>query len=582
MRRLQLMIAILLLVAAWSPADAVSVERRLRRPVALELSSDGRWLYTANRDSGSISVVDLSIRSVADEIEIGGRLTDLAALDDGHLLALDEQRHQLVLLTGGGRRWRVASRLDVAPYPARLQVDRAAGCCFISSLWSQVVTKVDLSEADGEEQPRLRVAQELLVDFEPLEMCLASDGKRLIIAGSFRSVLAVVDTEHMELLATKEISGHNIRGLTIRGDDRLLVTQQMLSPLAHSTRDDVHWGNMLSNLLVSLPLNAVFDPRATLLQRRAVVHLGEPGNAAGDPGPINIGPTGNLAVVLSGVNEVALGREADGSGFRRVAVGRRPIAALSTRDGRLLVANMFSDSITIVDVDGAQPTAQVVLGPQPELSPEELGETLFFDSRLSLDGWMSCHSCHTDGHSSGQLNDNLSDGSFGAPKRVLSLLGVGQTGPWAWNGEMEKLDQQVLSSIQNTMQGPVPTEEQVAALAAYLRTLPAPRPPAQPTHRRNDSQLRRGRELFQSLRCQSCHTPPAYTSHRSFDVGLKDAVGNHSFNPPSLRGIGRRRALFHDASASSLMDVLQNHGHQLNRELSASELDALYQFLNSI
>ena len=48
---------------------------------------------------------------------------------------------------------------------------------------------------------------------------------------------------------------------------------------------------------------------------------------------------------------------------------------------------------------------------------------------------MSCHSCHTDGHTNGQLNDNLSDfKTFGAPKRVLSLLGKRDTMPLAWNG----------------------------------------------------------------------------------------------------------------------------------------------------
>ena len=38
---------------------------------------------------------------------------------------------------------------------------------------------------------------------------------------------------------------------------------------------------------------------------------------------------------------------------------------------------------------------------------------------------MSCHSCHTDGHTSGRLADTLGDDTFGTPKRVLSLLGLG-------------------------------------------------------------------------------------------------------------------------------------------------------------
>ena len=59
-------------------------------------------------------------------------------------------------------------------------------------------------------------------------------------------------------------------------------------------------------------------------------------------------------------------------------------------------------------------------------------------AKLAHDGWFSCHSCHTDGHTNSRLNDSLGDGSFGAPKRVLSLLGVNDTAPWAWNGGIQQ------------------------------------------------------------------------------------------------------------------------------------------------
>jgi len=175
--------------------------------------------------------------------------------------------------------------------------------------------------------------------------------------------------------------------------------------------------------------------------------------------------------------------------------------------------------------------------------------------RLSHDGWMSCHSCHTDGHTNGQLNDNLSDGSFGAPKRVLSLLGVAETGPWAWNGQSKSLEEQVKGSINKTMQGAVQSDEQVAALVAYLKTLSRPVVPSNSADLLDADSIRHGKDLFQSLDCQRCHTPPAYTSAGTYDVGLIDSVGNRKFNPPSLRGVGRRVTLFHDGRRDSLEDV---------------------------
>ncbi len=129
----------------------------------------------------------------------------------------------------------------------------------------------------------------MVYSFEPREMCLAKDAKRLIVAGSFKNTLAVFDTPGLELISTDEIPGHNIRSLAISGDGkRLYITQQELNSLARSTRDDVYWGNMVSNLFVSLRLRDLCDPQADILTQRVVHYLGEPGNAAGDPGPIDI------------------------------------------------------------------------------------------------------------------------------------------------------------------------------------------------------------------------------------------------------------------------------------------------------
>jgi cytochrome c peroxidase len=264
-----------------------------------------------------------------------------------------------------------------------------------------------------------------------------------------------------------------------------------------------------------------------------------------------------------------------------VSVGSGPIDVVASGDGCLFVACRFSDSISVVDFASARQIGSMPLGLQRELNPQERGEKLFYDSRLSHDGWMSCHSCHTDGHASGQLNDNLSDGSFGAPKRVLSLLGAGDTGPWAWNGQVTSLEEQVHNSITTTMQGAASDEKDVAALVAYLKSLPPPPAPMQ-TGATQLSPIEHGRELFHALNCQRCHTPPTYTSPLAYDVGLHDEDGNNRFNPPSLRGAAHRDVFFHDARATSLADVIIEHKHQLKRELTPIEADSLLQFLRSL
>jgi YVTN family beta-propeller protein len=563
--------------------DAAARQPRVRQPVALDSSPSGKWLFAANRASGSISVIDTAAMSVANEIDIGGRLSDLAAIDEEHLLALDEAKHQLLLLAGGGAEWNVVAQLDVPPYPRRLHVDRISRLCFVSSLWSRAVTIVDLAQIGREPPPRLETLEQIALPFEPLEMCLAKDGQVLLVAGAFRGMVAAVEIERTAVVTSKSIRGHNIRGLAISGDgQRLYLAQQELIALAHSTRDDVHWGNMIANRLVSMSVDELCDPQAGQIKSQQSYYLGEPGNAAGDPGAINIGDDGDVAILLAGVNEVAIGRETALRQLRRVSVGRGPIDVVATSDSRLFIANRFSDTISVVDIAAAKEISSVSLGQQRELTTAERGEMLFYDSRLSHDGWMSCHSCHTDGHTSGQLNDNLSDGSFGAPKRVLSLLGVADTGPWAWNGQLTTLEEQVQNSITKTMQGDALEENDVAALVAYVKSLPPPSTAPIPADDERLTQLKHGEALFHDLNCQRCHTPPAYTTPLAYDTGLHDEAGNTHFNPPSLRGAAHRDAFFHDARATSLADVVVKHKHQLKRELTPTETDALVQFLMSL
>ncbi|MEX0819831.1 MAG: cytochrome c peroxidase, partial [Pirellulaceae bacterium] len=211
------------------------------------------------------------------------------------------------------------------------------------------------------------------------------------------------------------------------------------------------------------------------------------------------------------------------------------------------------------------------------------GERLFFNANLSHDSWMSCHSCHTDGHTNGLLNDNFSDASFGAPKRVLSLLGRANTEPFAWAGTADTLQAQIHKSLTHTMQADdPPTDEQLTALAAYVETL-APPPSIDLMRGVQDPEaIERGRQLFGNLQCTNCHQPPVYTTPESYDVGIHDKQGSREFNPPTLLGVGQRGPYFHDNRAASLEDVFLKHKHQLDEDLSANELKDLLAFLRSL
>ncbi|MCO6454251.1 MAG: c-type cytochrome [Pirellulaceae bacterium] len=558
------------------PGDSAS----LRYPVAMELLAQDTLLVTANQRGGSLSLVDLRRREVRDELPLGGRPSDLAVAGSW-LLVTDEQAHELVLLQLEDTLPVVRQRLPVSPYPVEVVVGPDGSTCYVASLWSRQLTRVRLPEEMGQQA---RVDGVLDLPFAPRKMLPLADTSQLLVADSFGGRLGLVELDLWRLERVRDFPAHNIRGLARSANGRMLiVTHQMLNSLAHTVRNDVHWGLLMSNDLRWLKLENVLTADEDLYRGAHMHPLGEAGGAAGDPAEVAVAADGTVVVALAGVGQVAVGREEDFSLFR-LPVGQRPLAVRISADGRqAFVGNMFSDSISIVDLDRKEVVAEIPLGAQRPLKELEAGERLFFDARLSHDGWMSCHSCHTDGHTNSMLNDNFSDKAFGAPKRVLSLLGRRGTEPFAWNAAAPDLETQIRNSLRQTMQtDEMPAEPQLAALAAYVLSLAPPPPVEQLRSRQDDQQVARGRQVFERLDCAACHAPPAYTTPDTYDVGLEDQHGNRRFNPPSLRGLSQRDAYFHDNRARTLSEVFEKFQHQLEQPLDESQRADLLAFLRSL
>ena len=525
-------------------------------------------------------MIDVDRQVVRHEFTAGRKLSSLIALSDRRtLLATDEGAHELILLERRQDAVRVAARLAVPPYPVTVQADSNGEACFVASLWSRRLAIVDIQPAGTRGSPGLTLRKTIALPFPPRLQILA--GGRLIVADGFSGRLAVVDPDRGEVETVRELPAHNIRGLALNADgSRLLVSHQTLNALARTTPDDVHWGMLMGNVVGSLKLSHVLDKDVDILRGSLVHPLGQPGNAAADPADVALASGGRVVVALAGVGEIGLFRE-DDSEFHRISVGGRPTTMVLSSDGtRVFVADELRDTVSVVDPGVRRRLAEISLGPQPELTLADRGERLFYDGRLSHDGWMSCHSCHSDGHTSGLLNDNLGDGSFGAPKRVISLLGVARTRPWAWSGEVTELEAQIRKSIETTMRGKTPADESVLALTAFLKTLP-PAPPLAEMEEADRGAIDRGRRVFEVRQCARCHSPPDYTSEGAYDVGLKDELGRSKYNPPSLRGVSQRDRLFHDNRAANLDEVFSRFKHQVD-ELPAHELLDLLVFLKSL
>lgn len=619
------------IVVAAAELDRVSPDKsQFRRPAAID-RLDESTAVVANR-CGTLSVIDVEKFSVVAEFQIGGRLTDVATVN-GLVLVTDEEDSRLCLVRISRNSADIISELPVPTHPLTVQVAPDGQSCTVASKWARQLTFVSL------DKPTIRATID--VGFSPGEQLYIPGQSKMLVADAFNDRIAVVDTAKREVAHVHKFGAHNIRGLAVNNDgESLLVSHQILNDAALPRRSDIVWGVMVNNLLRSANLDDVLNGKSGAMYGGMTVNVGYAGQGAGDPDTMFVDEAGRAVMALAGVDEVLIGEPASRA-FQRIGVGRHPIDLLPLSEGRFVVVNELSDSLTLIDMTrdaivgpnsqtktnaAAKPekksppyddeyedadeydkkygdksaydrttstygssyqdvdiyTSQLSLGPTPELGPAERGEQLFFSARLSHASWFSCHSCHVEGHTNGGTSDTFGDDTEGAPKRVLSLLGVGETGPWGWNGRKSTLPKQIHQSAASTMRGRGVSDESAADIAAFLTTL-SPPPPYQPAVTPADRKLvNDGRRLFESLSCTDCHSGATLTSADVYDVGLEDQRGLRHFNPPTLRGVGYREKLFHDKTAHNLEEVFTKHKHQLERQLTTTELSALLRYLRSL
>jgi YVTN family beta-propeller protein len=573
-------LVLLAIVTVVHPALGLAAElnERVRRPVAILPDSSSDCLAILNRRSGTVSVVDLAARRVVEEFSVATSISAGCRLEDGRLAVLDDRANELILVSVDREKLQVLSRLSLPASPVGVAVSPDGRSCVVASHWARRLTVVTLLD-----QSKLQVSQTIDLPFAP-RLQLFVDDHRLLVADAFGGFLAMVELSQAHVTRCRElIATHNITGMALSRDrSHAFITHQMLDDQQATTQANVHWGGVMSNVVrrVNLAWFVSDEPEETTAAD--LYYLGYPDSAAGDPNGVMITAAGRFIVPLGGVGEVAVSDNGLNH-FQRLSVGQRPTAMwLNELGGALYVANQMDDTISVIDLQQSRVVQTIGLGPARPPSLADEGERLFYDARLSSDGWYSCHSCHTDGHTNGHRSDTFGDGYRGDPKQVLSLLGTADTGPWGWNGKMPMLEAQIGKSIETTMRGSLPEPRQVQALAAYLMNLAAPPALSDARCDADGLSIERGREIFAQRDCGNCHEPPSYTSPEVYDVGLEDAEGQRLFSPPSLRGVGHRSRLLHDGRAANLREALRVHPSDPPVDLNDGQWNDLERFLQSL
>ena len=248
--------------------------------------------------------------------------------------------------------------------------------------------------------------------------------------------------------------------------------------------------------------------------------------------------------------------------------------------GKLLVHCGASRSVAslepaFVDEEFAHARSGPALARSRLTESQRRGRDLFTRSgqrQLSMGGAFACTSCHYEGRTDG-LSWSIGGGRLQTPVLAGRVRG---TRPYKWDGS----DATIQDSLKRTITrlgGFGLSEQQQADLIAYLRVMPRPRTPTV-----DRDAVRRGRQAFTMLGCDSCHEGAALADSSTYDF----ASSLPQVNTPSLIGVSLSAPYFHDGSAATLRAVLLENGtiHGMSdvAELTPARIDDLVAYLNSL
>lgn len=276
----------------------------------------------------------------------------------------------------------------------------------------------------------------------------------------------------------------------------------------------------------------------------------------------------------------------------------------------------------------------------------ELGKQLFFDPRLSVDGTISCNSCHNV-MSGGTDNRSVSVGVSGAKggRSAPTVWNAAFLSSQFWDGRAATLEDQAKGPILADVEMGMPSEEEAVkrikaipgyvdsfkavfgnenpitydniakAIATYERTLITPNSPFDRYMRGDKSAMSasaiRGMEAVQGLGCTSCHSGPnfsgpaaeagsgffqkfpTYESEYDKKYGFSEDLGRYNvtksdadknvWRVPTWRNVALTAPYFHNGSVATLEEAVRVMAKtQLNKDPTEKQVSDIVAFLNSL
>ena len=512
-------------------------------PAAPVLSSNGKTLYVCNRFDNNVSVIDLASNKQIAKIPVLREPVAAAITPDDRFLFVNNH-----LPAGVANKGNVASAVSV-----------------IDTTSNKVIYTIELPNGSTALQG----------------ICISPDGRYAYathILGRYTvpttqlergwintNALSIIDVTNKELFETVllddvDYGAANPWAVGCTNDNKYVC-------VTHAGTDE------LSIIEITALLDKIgkYHADEKKSQSRATGQY-----SYGSYGGIDSRPLSNIPNELSFLYGIRQRIKLRGKGPR----------ALSIIGAKIYIAEYFTDSLTLVDLSkkAYNKTTALSLGSSPQMSQIRRGEMLFHDASLCFQHWQSCASCHPGGARVDALNWDLLNDGLGNPKNTKSLLLAHRTPPAMITGVRGNAEDAVRAGFRHILFAVRP-EEEVNSIDEYLKSLkPVPSPYL--VKGKLSASAKRGRKIFNTAGCLSCHKGNLLTDLKQYDVGTGDGLDkDRKFDTPSLIEVWRTAPYLYDGRAATIEEVLSifnaDDKHGTTSNLSLTDFEDLANFVLS-
>lgn len=544
------------------------------------LAAHGDLLVTANSDSDSVTLVEITRRRVIAEIPVGDDPRGVAIMPDGErALVTLRGDNALAVVNLATRQRETVIPVGHMPYGVVTDGRRA----YISCLADDQIAVLDTAS--------LTVLHRLNVPDSPTGLALG--GEWLLVTHFYSgqvTLLNVLRTPFVVGSVNAEPDGNLARAIIIAPDGKRAYIPQTRTGLALvSLQYKQDW----------FPVVSVLDITRMTGDREARLTLSMLDDEATNmPFDAAFSPGGQiLYVVLAGSDAVLALATDTYAPLARIAVGANPQGIVIQED-RAFVLNALDGTLSIIDTTAQQVTDTLAVTEIPLPAQLLRGKVLFHQASTPVmsDGAISCATCHFDGGADARTWINFRSGPRNTP-----ALG-GSLPPYNWAGDMEELQDTIEDQIRHVMLGEGlitghfdPTLDTVDAqrsaelnaLAAYVASLEPWTSPYREADGSLSAAAQRGMKLFMSGSPDcSCHAPPLYTDQQQHNLaGAAFSMEVFAeFDTPTLRGLWATAPYMHDGVVQTLEELLSRTDpvHSVADDLTEQQLNDLIAFLLSL